>query len=175
VTPVTAFYALSWLGRLSRVNAAATAAHYGSVSAVTFLAAIEASKVAGSPADGYLPALVAVLEVPGIVVGLLLASQRSGGGMNEAVREVVTGKSIFLLIGGMVIGALCGPVKIDAVAPLFIDPFKGVLCLFYWSSASSPPDVSPTSRRRVGASCLSAVCFRFYTACSAPWLVPLQE
>ncbi|MGB0333964.1 MAG: sodium-dependent bicarbonate transport family permease [Opitutales bacterium] len=158
VTPVTAFYALTWLGRLSRVNAAATAAHYGSVSAVTFLAAIEASKVAGSPADGYLPALVAVLEVPGIVVGLLLANQRSGGGMNEAVREVVTGKSIFLLIGGMVIGALCGPVKIDAVAPLFIDPFKGVLCLFLLElgivAARRITDVKKAGWRIVFVGCL---------------------
>ncbi|MGC6425212.1 MAG: sodium-dependent bicarbonate transport family permease [Lentimonas sp.] len=130
ITPITAFFALTGLGRLSRVNAAATAAHYGSVSAVTFLAAIEAAKVANIPADGFLPALVAVLEIPGIVIGLLLASKRSSGGMKEAVREVITGKSIFLLIGGMVIGALCGAVKIEAVAPLFIDPFKGMLCLF---------------------------------------------
>lgn len=130
LTPVTAFFALTALGRLSRINAAATAAHYGSVSAVTFLAAIEAAKVANIPADGYLPALVAVLEVPGIVVGLLFARQKGGGGIKEAAREVITGKSIFLLIGGMFIGALCGPVKVEAVAPFFIHPFKGVLCLF---------------------------------------------
>lgn len=133
LTPITAFFALSIIGRISRTDAAATAAHYGSVSAVTFLAAIEASKVANIPADGYMPALVAVLEVPGIIIGLLLAQQRGGksnNGMKEAVRDVVFGKSIFLLIGGMVIGALCGPIKIEAVAPFFIDPFKGVLCLF---------------------------------------------
>lgn len=131
LTPISAFYALRFLGKLSRIDSAATAAHYGSVSAVTFLAAIEAAKVASIPTDGFLPALVAVLEVPGIVIGLMFARQAgSAGGIKEAVHEVVTGKSIFLLIGGMVIGALCGPVKIEAVAPLFIDPFKGVLCLF---------------------------------------------
>ncbi|MDF1863101.1 MAG: sodium-dependent bicarbonate transport family permease [Verrucomicrobiales bacterium] len=130
ITPVSAFYILRSLGKLSKIDAAATAAHYGSVSAVTFLAAIEAAKVANIPTDGFLPALVAVLEVPGIIIGLMFAQQQRAGGLKEALHEVVAGKSIFLLIGGMVIGALCGADKIQAVAPLFIDPFKGVLCLF---------------------------------------------
>lgn len=130
ITPVSAFFILRSLGKLSKIDAAATAAHYGSVSAVTFLAAIEAAKVANIPTDGFLPALVAVLEVPGIIIGLMFAQQQRAGGLKEALHEVVAGKSIFLLIGGMVIGALCGADKIQAVAPLFIDPFKGVLCLF---------------------------------------------
>ena len=130
LTPISAFFVLKFFGRLSRIDAAASAAHYGSVSAVTFLAAIEAAKFAGIPADGYLPALVAVLEVPGIIVGLLLARQTRGGGIKSALHEVLAGKSIFLLIGGMVIGGVCGAVKIASVAPFFIDPFKGVLCIF---------------------------------------------
>ncbi|MDF2376919.1 MAG: sodium-dependent bicarbonate transport family permease [Verrucomicrobiales bacterium] len=130
LTPISAFFVLKFFGRLSRIDAAASAAHYGSVSAVTFLAAIEAAKFAGIPADGYLPALVAVLEVPGIIVGLLLARQTRGGGIKSALHEVLAGKSIFLLIGGMVIGGVCGAAKIASVAPFFIDPFKGVLCIF---------------------------------------------
>jgi hypothetical protein len=130
LTPISAFFVLKFFGRLSRIDAAASAAHYGSVSAVTFLAAIEAAKFAGIPADGYLPALVAVLEVPGIIVGLLLARQTRGGGVKSALHEVLAGKSIFLLIGGMVIGGVCGAAKIASVAPFFIDPFKGVLCIF---------------------------------------------
>lgn len=130
VTPFSAYAALRWFGRISRTDAAATAAHYGSVSAVTFLAALEATKIAGMNPNGYLPALVAVLEVPGIIVGLMLAQQQGTRGVKAALHEVVTGKSIFLLLGGMAIGALCGPVKIESVAPLFVHPFKGVLCLF---------------------------------------------
>ena len=130
VTPFSAFAALRWFGRISRTDAAATAAHYGSVSAVTFLAALEATKIANMNPNGYLPALVAVLEVPGIIVGLMLAQQTGGRGVKAALHEVVAGKSIFLLLGGMAIGALCGPVKIESVAPLFVHPFKGVLCLF---------------------------------------------
>ena len=130
LTPFSAFFVLKKLGRVSRIDAAAAAAHYGSVSAVTFLAAIEAAKAASLPADGYLPALVAVLEVPGIIIGLLLANQKREGGIKAAIHEVVAGKSIFLLLGGMVIGTVCGPEKIAGIAPLFIHPFKGVLCLF---------------------------------------------
>lgn len=134
-TPFSAFLLLSSFGRLNRVDAGAAAAHYGSVSAVTFLAALEAVKMAHLEADGYLPALVAVLEVPGIIVGLLLARPRNavgqdGTSLKEAVHEVVAGKSIFLLIGGMAIGALSGPEKVASVAPFFVAPFKGVLCLF---------------------------------------------
>lgn len=130
LTPISAFLLLRWFGRLGKIDAGATAAHYGSVSAVTFIASLEAVRLSGLPANGYLPALVAVLEVPGIIVGLLLAQTGPRGGMKSAIHEVVTGKSIFLLIGGMVIGTLCGEVKIATVAPFFIAPFKGVLCLF---------------------------------------------
>lgn len=130
VTPFSAFVLLRWFGKLNKIDAGATAAHYGSVSAVTFLATVEAVKLAGIPSNGYLPALVAVLEIPGIIVGLLLAQAGPRGGLKSAIHEVVTGKSIFLLIGGMTIGAACGPEKIQSVAPFFITPFKGVLCLF---------------------------------------------
>jgi hypothetical protein len=129
-TPISAFWILKSLGRLNRIDAAATAAHYGSVSAVTFLAATEATRLAGFEAEGFLPALVAVLEVPGILIGLLLARTNRAGGIKAAIHEVLAGKSIFLLVGGMAIGALCGAEKIATIAPAFIAPFKGVLCLF---------------------------------------------
>jgi hypothetical protein len=130
ITPLLAYLAARSLGGLDKVNGAAVAAHYGSVSAVTFLAALEAARMAGIETEGYLAALVAVLEVPGIIIGLVLARGRTGGGIGRAVHEVVTGKSILLLVGGLVIGTVSGADKIDKVAPLFIDPFKGVLCLF---------------------------------------------
>lgn len=130
LTPFSAFFLLKFFGRLSRIDAAAAAAHYGSVSAVTFLAALEAAKAAGFNPEGYLAALVAILEVPGIIVGLMLAQNLRGGGIKQAVHEILTGKSILLLVGAMVIGTACGAQKVESVAPFFITPFKGVLCLF---------------------------------------------
>ena len=157
-TPLSAFLLLSRFGRLGRTDAAAAAAHYGSVSAVTFLAALEAAKASGSPAGGYLPALVAVLEVPGIVVGLLLARKSRAGGLKAALHEVLAGKSIFLMVGGLVIGTLCGPEKVAGVAPFFIDPFKGVLCLFLLElgmvAAGRMRDLRSAGWRLVAAGCL---------------------
>lgn len=130
ITPLSAYLLMKHFGKLNQTDAAATAAHYGSVSAVTFLASIEAAKIAGLETEGYMAALVALLEVPGIIVGLFLARGKGSGSIGDAVHDVLTGKSIFLLIGGLIIGTACGVQKVDAVAPFFIDPFKGVLCLF---------------------------------------------
>jgi hypothetical protein len=73
-----------------------------------------------------------VLEVPGILVGLLLAggAAAAGSGRAEAVREVLTGRSIVLLTGGLAIGALSTPASYESVAPLFVTLFPGVLVLF---------------------------------------------
>jgi hypothetical protein len=132
ITPVSAYFLMRRFGRLGVEDAAAVAAHYGSVSVVTFLAAVEAVKRTGAETEGYLPALVAVLEVPGIIVALLFASGGGGtkGSWKKALHEVVTGKSIVLLLGGLLIGALCGPAKLVDVQPFFAAAFKGALCIF---------------------------------------------
>lgn len=134
LTPVTSFVVLRRLGKFDTVNAAALAAHYGSVSAVTFVAAQSVTAAAGVPAEGFMPALVAVLEVPAIVVGLLLAHRsRDGaraGSWQAALHEVVVGRSIVLLVGGMAIGWVAGAEGTAAVAPFFVGGFQGALVLF---------------------------------------------
>lgn len=132
ITPVSAFFLMRRCGRLGVEDAAAVAAHYGSVSVVTFLAAVEAVKRTGVELEGFLPALVAVLEVPGIIVALLFANQAGPGkgSWKKALHEVVTGKSIVLLLGGLLIGWACGPKKLEDVQPFFATAFKGALCLF---------------------------------------------
>ena len=132
VTPIIAYNVLRRLGRMDRTNAAALAAHYGSVSAVTFIAALAVANAAGVPAEGFLPALVAVLEVPAIIVGLLIAYARGerAGSWQHALREVVTGRSIVLLVGGMAIGWIAGPGGMEPVAPFFVSGFQGALLLF---------------------------------------------
>jgi uncharacterized protein len=129
--PLWSYAVLRRLGGLDVANAAAIAAHYGSVSAVTFIAALGYVERLGVPAEGFLPALVAVLEVPAIVVGLLIARLQLGGGSwRELLRELLTGKSVFLLVGGLAIGWLSGPEGMKPVAPLFVDLFRGALTLF---------------------------------------------
>jgi hypothetical protein len=131
LTPLLSYVTLRRLGRFDVVNAAAVAAHYGSVSAVTFIAATTFMQAAQEPIEGFLPTLVAILEVPAIVIALLIARRSLGGGsLGEAVREIFSGKSILLLLGGSIMGLLSGPEGLKQVAPVFVEPFRGVLVLF---------------------------------------------
>jgi hypothetical protein len=118
--------------RLPRADAASIAAHYGSVSVVTFAVATSFLAARSIDAERHMPLLLALMEAPGIVVGIVLA--RAGGAQRIAwgplAHEVIFGKSVLLLLGGIVIGALIGPEGIGPIAPLFTDLFKGVLALF---------------------------------------------
>ncbi|NJD20674.1 MAG: sodium-dependent bicarbonate transport family permease [Gemmatimonadetes bacterium] len=135
VTPLTAYAVLRSAVRLDRVNAGALAAHYGSVSAVTFLAAVSFAEATGQPSEGFMPALVAILEIPAIVVGILLARGLARGGDAEAgwgaaLHEVLTGRSVVLLVGGVLIGWGAGAERMESVEPFFVAAFPGALTLF---------------------------------------------
>lgn len=132
VTPITAYAVLRRLGRFKRVDAAAIAAHYGSVSAVTFIVAVAYGTSTGAPAEGFMPALVAVLEVPAIVVALMIAfvKDERAGSWRDALHEVLAGRSVLLLTGGVLIGWAAGAEGFEPVAPFFVSGFKGALTLF---------------------------------------------
>lgn len=131
ITPSISYFISRKLGRLDRTNAAAMAAHYGSVSAVTFIAAISFAQTQQLKTEGFMPALVAVLEVPAILIGIALAVRKEkGGSMGMLVHELLTGKAIILLAGGLIIGALAGVSRMEQVQPLFGDLFKGALTIF---------------------------------------------
>lgn len=132
LTPLIAYLILRYLGRMDMINSSAIAAHYGSVSAVTFIAAISYVESLGYSPEGFMPTLVALLEVPGIIVALLIPQLSIGGNgsFKRALHEVVTGSSIILLLGGLLIGFVAGPVKFEAVKPFFVSGFQGALVLF---------------------------------------------
>jgi hypothetical protein len=131
--PVWSFCALRRLARLGVADAGALAAHYGSVSAVTFAAVTATLETQGIAFEGHATALLAVMEVPAIVVGIGLArlAGAAGGRISLApLGGVIASKSVLLLLGGLVIGALAGPAGIRPVQPFFNGMFPGVLCLF---------------------------------------------
>jgi uncharacterized protein len=130
--PVLLFPILRKLLRLGVADSAAFGAHYGSVSVVTFTAAITFLGALDVSYEGYLPTLLAIMEIPGIIVALLLARSRTAGGgdWKEAVKETLSGRSIVLLAGGLLIGVVTGPDGMEQVAPFFVAPFVGVLTLF---------------------------------------------
>ncbi|HSO06337.1 MAG TPA: sodium-dependent bicarbonate transport family permease, partial [Pelomicrobium sp.] len=131
VIPLIAFGVLRLLGRLPRPDAAAVAAHYGSVSVVTFAVGASYAASHGEAVEGVLTVFLVLLEFPALVVGVLLARWgHAGHAFGRLVREVFVGKSLFLLLGGLLIGWFAGP---DGIAPLdrlFFDLFKGVLAFF---------------------------------------------
>jgi hypothetical protein len=131
--PFLAYAVLRAFARLDAVNAGAVAAHYGSVSVVTFVTANEMLGGGGLPVAGYMVAVLAVMETPAILSGLLLARRGSmevGQGAGEMLREVFLNASVVLLLGSFAIGFIAGPDRYKDVQPLFESGFKGVLCLF---------------------------------------------
>jgi uncharacterized protein len=130
--PLAAYGALRWMSRLGPVDRGSVAAHYGSTSLVTFTAALVFLDSAGTLVPGYAATLLTVLEVPGIVVGLLLANRHAARhvGWAGALHEVLAGKSIVLLVGGLLLGWAIGAEGYAPIAPLFGDAFRGVLTLF---------------------------------------------
>jgi hypothetical protein len=124
---------------LSRVDAASLAAHYGSVSVVTFAVASAYLVAQGEPAESHAALWVAIMEAPGIVAGILLARLGATGkdgrpaprvAWGELAHDVFLGKSVLLLAGGLLIGAVMGEAGTAPIAPVFMAPFKGVLALF---------------------------------------------
>jgi hypothetical protein len=137
VIPLWSYPVLRLAGRLSAVDAAAIAAHYGSVSAVTFIAATNFLQAIGQPFEAYGTAFLAVMESPAILVGIVLGkrlsppvSGQSQASMGSIVHEALLGRSVFLLVGGLLVGWLSGPHGMAPVAPFFVTPFQGILALF---------------------------------------------
>lgn len=133
--PLTSYAVLRRVGRLGVADSAGIAAHYGSVSAVTFIAALDFTRGMGTPAEGYLPTLLALLESPGIhialALGVLHRTTASDRPVSEAFHEVLTGRTMILLVGGLVLGYVMAPQAWEEVRTFFEGSiFKGALVLF---------------------------------------------
>jgi uncharacterized protein len=133
VMPPIAYAILRGAGKFARADAAAVAAHYGSVSVVTFAVALSYLDRLAVFYEGFVTTLLVILEIPGIAVGILIARAGAARGsiqMGKLLHELFLGKSIFLLLGGLIVGYVAGPARMTAVAPLFFDLFRGALAFF---------------------------------------------
>ena len=136
VVPVYTFFLLR--PHLPIADAAALAATYGSVSAVTFVTAAGYLDVQGITWSGYMVAAMALMESPAIVVGILLYNhfgRREGSATIpiswvQLLKESVSNGSVFLILGSMLIGWITGTEGMRQVQPLVKDLFLGLLCLF---------------------------------------------
>jgi len=131
ITPLIAYSLFRKTAKLDITNAAALAAHYGSVSAVTFTVLLSTLDSQGIAYEGFVSGLLAILEIVGIVVALFLASKFSAGtDWKSGLSEVVRGKSIAYLVAGLLIGVIVGPDRLTPTDPLFVGLFSGALTLF---------------------------------------------
>lgn len=146
LVPLSSFFILR--PRLGSDNAAAVAAAYGSISAVTFITAQSFLNVVKVPYDGFMVAALALMESPAIVVGVVMAKlaaakiPQSYGAKatadepipwGEVLQEAFLNGSVFLLIGSLIIGALVAyfsPAGVERMEPFTEKLFYGVLCFF---------------------------------------------
>ncbi|HEY8498767.1 MAG TPA: sodium-dependent bicarbonate transport family permease [Limnochordales bacterium] len=137
VLPRLAFALLVRLGRLDPVDAAAIASHYGSISVVTFVAATHFLSREGLSPEGFMNAVMAFMEAPGVIGGLLLARRHGSqapesarSALRAALREALLGGSSVVLLGSMAVGAAVGTEGLRVMEPFILDLFPGVLSLF---------------------------------------------
>lgn len=131
--PFLAYAILLRACRLSPVDAAAVAGHYGSISAVTFLAVTGALAQLAIPFDGWLIAVAAAMETPAIFSALLIARAQDSdrpSGQGAMLRGIVVHSSIVMLLGAFAVGAISGARGMTALKPFVADMFPGFLCLF---------------------------------------------
>lgn len=123
---------LRGFGKLDRTNSGAVAAHYGSVSVVTFVTASQIYGNSGFAIAGFMVAVLAMMETPAILSGLLIARREGGGRLFEPalLREVFFNGSVVLLLGSFAIGMAIGPIGFEPIEPVFRTGFTGILCLF---------------------------------------------
>lgn len=164
--PGIGFALLRATTRFDSDTAAAVSAHYGSVSVVTFVTAVSFLGTQQIPYDDYMIAVVALMETPAIVSGLLLAQlaaqrhsadvrRRAGG---QLAREILLNSSVVVLVGAFFVGWLTGQSGLDRVAPFLVEPFTGVLCLFLLDMGLV------AARQLTGSKVLAAgpLCFALY-------------
>lgn len=138
--PIIAYWVINRVGKIDRLNAVAIAAHYGSVSAGTFLTAIAFLEGLHIDYEKQPIIMLAIMESPAILIGLVMASsvrKKYGNSTTlvktnkaELIKEAFTNGSIVLLIGGLLIGDIATDKSLKAIMPFFDQLFIGVLCVF---------------------------------------------
>ncbi len=132
-----AYFLLRKLFRFDTTNSLAISAHYGSVSAVTFVAALGFLEKVDVPYESYISAILVIMEGPAIIGAIILykifnknKTIQGDTGLGHAFKEAFFGKSIFLLLGGIFIGLVASDDGLLKIKPLFGDLFYGLLCIF---------------------------------------------
>jgi hypothetical protein len=169
-TPWLGAWVLRHASGLNAADAAAIATHYGSVSVVTFMAALNYFHVRQVDYSGHMVALLLVMEIPALFTGIWLAG-RSLGRSRPAwwhwLHDVLANPSIVLLVGGLLIGLLARGESAGLLEQAFIAPFYGLLCLFLLDMGLQAGDSQPEWRLHGWVLPLFAIIFPLFCAVSA--------
>jgi hypothetical protein len=115
-------------------NAAAIAAAYGSISAVTFVAAAAFLEAQEISFGGHMVAVMALMEAPAIISGVILLRKftpsKSEGGLKQIIIHAFTNSSVLLILGSLVIGLIADEKQAEGIKPFITDIFKGFLAVF---------------------------------------------
>lgn len=132
VIPLLAFLFLGRLRNLNEIDRGAISAHYGSTSLVTFTAALVFLENAKVSYEGFATTLLTAMEIPGIIIGIFLATRHLNRAVSwrDSLREIIFGKTVTLLVGGLIIGAISGDAGYQRVSPFFVELLPGILALF---------------------------------------------
>lgn len=135
LTPFIVFSLARRLGKLNDADSASLGAHYGSVSAVTFAAAMEFARRAQVEPEGFMPVLLVLLEIPAIIIAIVLHRRATGGtsageSYGAVIREILLNRSVFLLAAGLIVGLIAGPTRFEPFELLFADAFRPILAFF---------------------------------------------
>jgi len=124
--------------KFSVANSGAIAAAYGSVSAVTFVTAVSFLEIEQIPFGGHMVAVMALMEAPSIIIGVLLMSyfqkdkkdKKNKISLTGVVKHSLTNGSVLLILGSLVIGFLASDQQARGIEPFTTDIFKGFLAVF---------------------------------------------
>ncbi|GMQ25127.1 sodium-dependent bicarbonate transport family permease [Algoriphagus sp. oki45] len=120
--------------KLGVANASAISASYGSISAVTFVAAVAFLDVQGTTFGGHMVAVMALMEAPAIISGVILlrkySEQKPEGGLRKIIIHAFTNGSVLLILGSLVIGLIADEKQAEGIKPFVTDIFKGFLAVF---------------------------------------------
>ncbi len=121
--------------KLSISNAGAVAATYGSVSAVTFVSAVSFLELQNIHFDGHMVAVMALMESPAIIVGVVLMKHydkglKSSEKTSSIIKHSITNGSVLMILGSLIIGIIADSKQAEGIKPFTTDIFKGFLALF---------------------------------------------
>lgn len=134
--PFLGYGLLKLTTRIDNPTAAAVAAHYGSISIVTFATAAAFLSTNSTVYAGYIVAIVALMEAPAILSGLFIAHRTAPETSSHTqeeqklTREIFTNGAILLMSGAFLIGWITGPAGMQKIEGFINTPFQGILCLF---------------------------------------------